>query len=346
MRKLSEFKNFADIPINEDIEVDIEITYGRSPSLLHTLDMIAARYKEGRVVNIVGGGFHMSTRFRIHVPEENIPKPETKPATMDFSQALIELKTGKKVARSGWNGKKPNKLFIPKDRKPIVYEGLCYILLSNGDVAYCDASDYEIASKQENWCFGDGYPYYTDYSETNKPKTVKLHQLLNPGWEMTDHEDGNRLNNTRSNLRKCTSQQNNANRSGKQGTSRYKGVSMDSSRNKWISSIQINNKTKHIGRFDDEIEAAKAYDKESFAYYGEFAKLNFPKPKMWLMYVSASGNAIASNEMGDLILHIDELPRDMDLLPWVGMKTADNKFVPWLASQTDLLSDDWMIVEP
>lgn len=32
-------------------------------------------------------------------------------------------------------------------------------------------------------------------------------------------------------------------------------------------------------------------------------------------------------------------------LPWIGMKTADNKFVPWLASQTDLLSEDWQIVE-
>ena len=33
------------------------------------------------------------------------------------------------------------------------------------------------------------------------------------------------------------------------------------------------------------------------------------------------------------------------LLPYIGMKTADNGFVPWLASQTDMLSDDWMIVE-
>jgi len=26
------------------------------------------------------------------------------------------------------------------------------------------------------------------------------------------------------------------------------------------------------------------------------------------------------------------------------MKTADDKFVPWLASQTDLLSEDWEIL--
>ena len=32
------------------------------------------------------------------------------------------------------------------------------------------------------------------------------------------------------------------------------------------------------------------------------------------------------------------------MLPWIGMKTADNGFVPWLASQTDMLAEDWSIV--
>lgn len=33
------------------------------------------------------------------------------------------------------------------------------------------------------------------------------------------------------------------------------------------------------------------------------------------------------------------------LLPWIGMKTADNKLVPWLASQTDVLADDWSVID-
>lgn len=37
--------------------------------------------------------------------------------------------------------------------------------------------------------------------------------------------------------------------------------------------------------------------------------------------------------------------RGADVLPWIGMKTADGKFVPWLASQTDMLANDWMVVE-
>lgn len=32
------------------------------------------------------------------------------------------------------------------------------------------------------------------------------------------------------------------------------------------------------------------------------------------------------------------------LLPWIGMKTADGCFVPWLCSQTDLLAEDYQYV--
>jgi hypothetical protein len=32
-------------------------------------------------------------------------------------------------------------------------------------------------------------------------------------------------------------------------------------------------------------------------------------------------------------------------LPFIAMKTADNKVVPWLASQTDILAEDWTTVD-
>jgi hypothetical protein len=38
---------------------------------------------------------------------------------------------------------------------------------------------------------------------------------------------------------------------------------------------------------------------------------------------------------------VSETP--VDLLPWIGMKTADGYFVPWLASQSDILSRDWEV---
>lgn len=33
------------------------------------------------------------------------------------------------------------------------------------------------------------------------------------------------------------------------------------------------------------------------------------------------------------------------LMPYIAMKTVDNQIVPWLASQTDMLAEDWTIVE-
>lgn len=44
-------------------------------------------------------------------------------------------------------------------------------------------------------------------------------------------------------------------------------------------------------------------------------------------------------------LGIEERRQLQDRLPWIGMNTADRKFVPWLCSQTDALAEDWQVVE-
>ena len=36
---------------------------------------------------------------------------------------------------------------------------------------------------------------------------------------------------------------------------------------------------------------------------------------------------------------------NMECLPFIAMKTVNDKAVPWLASQTDMLAEDWIIVE-
>jgi hypothetical protein len=33
-----------------------------------------------------------------------------------------------------------------------------------------------------------------------------------------------------------------------------------------------------------------------------------------------------------------------EVLPYITMKTADDKIVPWVCSQTDLLADDWEVI--
>lgn len=36
---------------------------------------------------------------------------------------------------------------------------------------------------------------------------------------------------------------------------------------------------------------------------------------------------------------------DVPYRPYIAMKTVDNNVVPWVASQSDLLMDDWEVVE-
>lgn len=35
---------------------------------------------------------------------------------------------------------------------------------------------------------------------------------------------------------------------------------------------------------------------------------------------------------------------EINYCPHIDMKTADNKIVPWLASQTDVLAEDWVAI--
>lgn len=89
-----------------------------------------------------------------------------------------------------------------------------------------------------------------------------------------DHINGNKLDNRKSNLRLCSRSQNMANAPGRGVTSRYKGVGWDRSRGKWHAKIMVDYKTINLGRFDSEIEAARAYDAAALRYFGSYATLN------------------------------------------------------------------------
>lgn len=111
-------------------------------------------------------------------------------------------------------------------------------------------------------------------------KTQKFHRILlnAPIGLDVDHLDGNTLNNQKKNLRICTRVQNLQNTgkyNRKKGTtSSFKGVSWRSDSNNWRARIKVGTTFKGLGSFNNEVEAAKAYNKAALTYFGEFARLN------------------------------------------------------------------------
>lgn len=64
---------------------------------------------------------------------------------------------------------------------------------------------------------------------------------------------------------------------------------------------------------------------------------------MFLYYVPASAYPAQRNNKGTL----KGMFKD-DLVPYgayIAMKTAQDNVIPWLASQTDMLADDWQVVD-
>ena len=92
---------------------------------------------------------------------------------------------------------------------------------------------------------------------------------------VTDHINGDGLDNRRGNLRICTQVENRSNSTrNKNNTSGYKGVMWRKKARKWVVKICVNYRLIHLGYFDDIKEAAKAYNDAAIKYHKKFARLN------------------------------------------------------------------------
>nr|MCU0688966.1 AP2 domain-containing protein [Phycisphaerales bacterium] len=67
-------------------------------------------------------------------------------------------------------------------------------------------------------------------------------------------------------------------RRGKPTSSRFKGVCWNESQGVWVAQINIDNVHKRLGCFDDEEDAAFAYDAAAREAWGAEARVNFPRP--------------------------------------------------------------------
>lgn len=103
------------------------------------------------------------------------------------------------------------------------------------------------------WSLSNNYP-----RTKIKGKMISLARYIMKynGNNYIDHINNNPLDNRKENLRIVSPMQNALNKtSSKNSSSKYVGVSWYKKYNKWKSSIRINGKNKHLGYFENEIDA-------------------------------------------------------------------------------------------
>lgn len=162
------------------------------------------------------------------------------------------------------------------------------ISLTQGQFALIDDSDFESLNRFKWQALKVKNTFYAARTCScifgGKRHTIRMHRQLmsTPFGTETDHRDHNGLNNQRSNLRICTRSQNQHNYQHdpkKKFSSRFKGVGWYKKYKKWQARICQNDKLIYLGYFDNEIEAAKAYDRKAIELFGDFAYLNFERKK-------------------------------------------------------------------
>lgn len=152
------------------------------------------------------------------------------------------------------------------------------IPLTKGQYATVDDEDFDFLSQWKWHAQPNTHGGFYANRHDEAGQLVAMHRVINgtPEGFVTDHRDGDGLNNRRSNLRTATQLQNMMNRHGKRGgTSRHKGVWADPNprnRKLWRAAIRINGKLKYLGRFHTEDEAAEAYAAAAQHHFGEFAR--------------------------------------------------------------------------
>ena len=154
------------------------------------------------------------------------------------------------------------------------------------------------------WCVeGTGYAMSRTFG-----RAVKMHRLVvNAGkGDYVDHIDGNRLNNTLSNLRICSKKQNEYNSKIRaDNSSGFKGVSFDKRKDKYRAYINKDGHQYHLGYFwsaedregGDRVHAYGRY-RNVFLSSAELTELQTELPSLWEQYIERLSEYMESSGKG------------------------------------------------
>ena len=186
-----------------------------------------------------------------------------------------------------WNPKRTGRKggFTPNTYRILADGATAEIDISRGRRCLVDVEDlpkvlqyrWYLGGHKPEWSYARAHTYRGDTRVT-----VQMHRIIleTPEYMLTDHINGDRLDNRKENLRISTNAENSRNRSAQTSKTytRFKGVMFadDKPRSKpWYSVICANGKYRYLGNFHTDEEAARVYDDAARRLHGPFARLNF-----------------------------------------------------------------------
>lgn len=127
--------------------------------------------------------------------------------------------------------------------------------------------------EKHNWSLSSGYPQ-TNAVIDGKKTVVRLYYMIlkKEHGKVVDHINGNKLDNTTVNLRKCSDRENLLNRkTNKNNRLGIKGV--EKHQGKYRARISFASIRYNLGCYSTAEEAADAYKKAAIKIHGEFARV-------------------------------------------------------------------------
>jgi hypothetical protein len=174
---------------------------------------------------------------------------------------------------------------MPRKIRPIRVEGdVAFVPLTQGYEAIIDAADVHLVEgvswhaavvRRRDKSVWRVYAQWRGRGKNGCSSSVYLHRVIagTPDHMMTDHVNGNGLDNRRANLRHATNADNQHNsKKANNNTSGIKGVYWEKTRGKWRAQIKVSGRRWQLGYFTNIEDAAAAYAEASARLHGDFGR--------------------------------------------------------------------------